>query len=189
MGREPPRPWQSLLWAGSPLPASVSLLTDPPWASVSPSVEGHLACPRGPVTMVAFLCFSHHLPETPKLTHSSSHSLGRLFGPCPPGWASPLSPRQLSICTCNGGEGRESCLCSCLTPASCTGAPSCPQPAEAEEAWLGGRGKGCWCPGDPGWGEGSSGPEAELWAQRKQESAEVRGEGLDPTRRQRESVC
>lgn len=77
--------------------------------------------PRGPVTMVAFLCFSHPLPEAPNLTHSS-----RFSGPCLPGWATPLSPRQLSICTCNGGEGSGSCLCSCLTPASCTGAPAVP---------------------------------------------------------------
>lgn len=140
--------------------------------------------------MVAFLCFSPHLPETPNLTHSSSHSLGRFLAPCPPGWVMPLSPRQLSTCTCNGGEGgRSSCLCSCLTPASCRGAPSCPQPADAEEAQLGGRGKGCWCPGDPGWGEGSSGLEAEFWAQRKHQRSEVHGENLGPTRRQRECVC
>lgn len=108
--RELPRPWQSLLWAGSLLLVSVSLLTDPPWASVSPSVEGHLGCPRGPVTVGAFLCFSHHLPETPNLTQSSSHSLGRFLAPCLPGWAMPVSSRQLSICTCNGGEARRGIL-------------------------------------------------------------------------------
>lgn len=48
---------------------------------------------------------------------------------------------------------------------SSRGPPSSPQPTDRA-----GRGKGCWCPGDPGWGEGNSGLETEPWAWRTHRS-------------------